>query len=710
MNIENGNSSIQEIILESATSPGKTNLHEFTLPHNRFHAERMAVLTGDMESFVGLTLERIFGENLSEQKRDAAQKVAKTAWSKHKNVVADAFPGRGLFFSEEQITNTMLFFVARALNDDPKKNRIVAYNDRYSAPGLEDLYNGQVFRFNSTRVPGTIDNNNGDRTSISVPRAGEPPFDQQLTSIEDNLAKQGKSLVSSEVVIADDTTATNGTEKKIAMLFKNRNATVNPKNSIYSYVIFIDGYDPNNDRPNSAGISEKRTLSAEQRELGPLGGPTTKIGKRVAFQEASQAPWGDGTITRIDGFINQPQLDERMLQIFIDTFEQVERGLDGTKRQDGLPFTKFTLADFRWMIPSSPYFGPSNALRQYRDKTGFPPRNLGDIGLLDYVKLALENLQEHSEKPTIERVVLDLDGTVLEAVYDDPLKKSFLTSSLGKSVTDSFKSVMTEFVGGDSSKIKQVFRGSSFESPTQLLKAHPMFAAYLEQKYGEFTSGRLVERFNSFYGAERGREELERFLHQYDFLPLSYHVLRELTWGQVDIGKVYKEDENKDTARFVERVLNRGGKIVILTAGPKIHAMKMIEKSGIKDSVVEGKITLLTVEDLYDPNTLEELGKERVLESMVTHKRDPKMNFAAFARSKTYGQPESPITRKFEDTRRVHPRRLLSVGDQPHSDARAGIKVGGYGFVVDGPSRLNDIFSHVKFPKEGEEVPLFEAK
>ncbi|MBI4991545.1 hypothetical protein HZB96_05655, partial [Candidatus Gottesmanbacteria bacterium] len=588
---------------------------------DRFFGRKLAIMTEDMGPFVNYALTSIFGDNLPQAARQQALTIARESLPQYQAILRSAFPGRDWVIRESDISRILRYHIERNIQEDP--NVVIVINDRYIGQELDVEFPDNIFRFSSTRVLEGA--NTGTVKSTIRPRPGDADFETQLDQIEARLQTQGRSLKGAHVIIADDVNVKSTTEESMAIMFSQRGALVNRDESIYIYKVFTDEVAPEEDRQNSAGKSEVRVASMEERELTPLGGPTRRVGEFTALQQPAQAPFGDGGITRTNGFIHQTYLSRLQLELFLSVFGKIEDVLKEAKRIDGSTFEYFSFADFKWMIPVSgaikihsqkiqerlglidvrSLFGPSAAIRDFRDKNDRSPKDLAEVKLFDYIRLALAETKNESS-PKISCVVTDIDGTQLKMIYEDPTKKSFRYSELGKQLRGFVWNLLVVFAGEEIEATK-ILESYDIEKPVEILKGNPEFAKFLVAKYKDEVFTKLKERFTSFYG-NRGGEELQAFLSQHDFLSEAYHILRELTWGQIDYDKVYRQEEGQ-AAQFSAKVLNQGGTLIFLTASPRIHAMRVLELTGQTELVRSGRAYLFTVEDLYHPATLEEQDK-----------------------------------------------------------------------------------------------------
>jgi len=686
---------------------------------DRFFGRKLAIMTEDMGPFVNYALTDIFGDCLAKDARQQALSIARESRPRYQAILRLAFPGRDWVIREEDISKIFRLHVEKFITQDP--DVVIVMNDRYIAQELDTEFPDNIFRFSSTRtLQGT---NTGTVKSNIMPRPGDPDFNSQIDQIEEKLQIIGKSLQGAHVVIADDVNVLSTTEDSIREMFTQRGARINTDESIYIYKVFIEEIEQARDRSRSAGLSEMRVASTEQRELTPLGGPLRSVGKYVALQQPAQAPFGDGGITRTNGFVHQTHLSRLQYELFLDVFGKIERVLQGAQRKDGSTFKYFTFADFRWMIPTAgiikthPHqiqdtlglihtrslFGPAAAIRDYREKNNKVPQKLADIRLLDYIRLAIDEIRE-VPNPQISCVVTDIDGTQLKMVYADPTLKSFRYSELGKQVRQKVMELIVDVVG-DATQADAFLANYDIEKPVKILIENPEFANALEGKYGNETLVKLKQRFISFYGENRGSQEYEIFLRQYNFLPTAYHVLRELTWGQIDYNQAYRPDEGK-AKRFSTTVINQGGTLIFLTASPRIHAMQMLELTGQAELIKSGKAHLITVEDLYDPSTLEEQNKIVLFKALDQYDEDTAIDL--FSRMATNGddlQKQYVVYLKlrgkilnFLPLR--HLSSVLSIGDQLHSDVRPAINAGGYGYLVNGPNDLDNVFKYADIGDE----------
>lgn len=669
-------------MLQVETSPKSIS---YSGTGNRLDARRVAIMTEDMGPMTDYLTTQIFGENLNPKVKNQALAIARSSFSEYQKLFSAAFPGRNVTIPETAIDDTINGYVGQVLTENP--NAVVVINDRYIAPHIEDKFSGSIFRFSSTRM--LLGNNTGDFKSVTMPRPGDPSFESQLEEIEKTLQKNGKTLNGTQVVFVDDVAVKHSTEDHLSALFSKHGAVINKKDNIYVYKVHFETVDPELDRRNSLLSLKNRVASTEQREMMPLpGGPIKGIGEHIAIQHPAQAPWGDGGILRTEGLITRRQLDIEELKLFINVFSNLEEVLQGSVRKDGSVFEKFSFADIRYMIPSSTYFGPSNMIRKFREVNGRNPEKLSDLEVVDYIRLALSEI-ENENKLYITHVIEDIDGVVAKMRYVDQLNKSYSTSFLGMEVKQRMTALVEEFQKQNATDVYM-----DFENPAQFINKNTEFGQYLVKTYGKEVEMTMEARFMEFYGDANGKQEFVKFKEEHAFLPEGYHEFRELSWGRVDLESAFEFSGSK-ARDFNQKALDNGANIVLLTAAPKVHALRMLQASGMADLISSDQIILLTVEDLYDPATLVEMGKDLVFNGLkspdVHNPRKDHFN----TDSVVYKFQEPPLALdKIKSLGKTHPHMMLGIGDQPHSDIGPAINIGGYGALVDGPDNLEGLWDH----------------
>lgn len=193
--------------------------------------------------------------------------------------------------------------------------------------------------------------------------------------------------------------------------------------------------------------------------------------------------------------------------------------------------------------------------------------------------------------------------------------------------------------------------------------------AVMEQHWGDDAQERIRRIFVDSYPPNRGADALRDAQAHIDRMPLAYHVFRHKTWDH-RFADVYEMDTTPGA--FALRVIERGGRLVFITAAPKIHALKMLKESGVMDAVGPEGFELFTVEDLYQEGTV----KDRTFVE-----GDKGTLLAAWC-----------------ERHGIAKERVAMGGDQYHSDVEPVIKQGIQARVVNGPLELDRYLASIRLP------------
>jgi hypothetical protein len=197
------------------------------------------------------------------------------------------------------------------------------------------------------------------------------------------------------------------------------------------------------------------------------------------------------------------------------------------------------------------------------------------------------------------------------------------------------------------------------------------YGALMEQQWGDEAIARIRAIYTESYPADRGSDAMRDAQAHIDRMPLAYHVFRHKTWDHT-FEDVYEMDTTPGD--FATCVIERGGRLVFITAAPKIHAIKMLKASGVMDAVGPDGFELFTVEDLYQEGTVE---KRTFIEG------DKGTLLAAWCE-------EHGIAKE----------RVAMGGDQYHSDVEPVIKQGIQARVVNGPLELGRYLASIRLPRD----------
>ncbi len=201
------------------------------------------------------------------------------------------------------------------------------------------------------------------------------------------------------------------------------------------------------------------------------------------------------------------------------------------------------------------------------------------------------------EEPTLERAIFDLDLTLYRQKDPEHANRtSFYETALGVLVTEQITLFIADHEGVDAEKSAAMFEEA---------KANPVGP--------------------SVYFAER-----------YGMTRLEYFAA---TWGEIDVDKMVDDHDARMAQSVLGAVIEQGVTPVLLTAGPRPWARKVMARLGIEDAF--RKITY---------------GEE------FEHKREVFAYYAADA----------------------DPVKQVSVGDDYAADIEPAVALGMHGFHIDG--------------------------
>jgi|GEM_PF-2093435 len=296
--------------------------------------------------------------------------------------------------------------------------------------------------------------------------------------------------------------------------------------------------------------------------------------------------------------------------------------------------------------------------------------------------------------PEITQAILDIDGTLLGLKYNDPYNTSFTNSEFGGTVIDNFGKLIDECISNDVAGIDKT--NILTQDPIAFIRNKDV-CSYLEAQYGGKVTQEMRQEFCRLFGKEQGEAEYQNYLSNHPQLPFAYHIFRWMTHGKVDIDTVFEKPDNS-TSQFVNTLIEEEVQTVFLTASPRIHALRMLEKAGLFCEYLLGKISLITVEDLYDPFTLKEMSKSVAIAACTLEEEGARKAFDRIANSSDKAQKMYEVYLRLKSIRGrvVSPTNTVSVGDQWESDIDPTRQLGVYAYLVNGPHKLPDILKYCK--------------
>lgn len=206
---------------------------------------------------------------------------------------------------------------------------------------------------------------------------------------------------------------------------------------------------------------------------------------------------------------------------------------------------------------------------------------------------------------------------------------------------------------------------------------------YLVQNYGDsmeehwFTeaSDRIRAIYQESYPEEFHNQASVAAEQHIAAMPPAYHVFRHKTWDH-DLRQIYTYDQS--ASEFAMQISHRGGKLIFITAAPRIHAVKMLAFAGIMQSIGPNGFELFSVEDLYIPGSVED---------------------ATFVEG-----DKGQILRRLQHAKRRSVQEFVMAGDQVHSDVLPATAVGVEACLVSGPQELAKYARLIRLPNDPESV------
>ncbi len=266
-------------------------------------------------------------------------------------------------------------------------------------------------------------------------------------------------------------------------------------------------------------------------------------------------------------------------------------------------------------------------------------------------------------------VASDMDGVLAvlkaqNAAKTGPL--SFRDTKLGAAVqrnAEVFEGELRALTGGDAAADGQDTEMGLL--PFFVRKYGPL----MEGCWGEEAKRRIREIFSEAYADEVfALQAAERHIAS---MPLAYHVFRHKTWDH-RFEDVYEMDTRG--GEFAAEVVERGGRLLFVTAAPKIHALKMLKASGVMHAVGQNGFELYAMEDMYEPGTVE---------------------------NGTYVEGDKgTLLQAWAERNGVAAQDIVMGGDQYHSDVEPAIAKGMHARVVRGPEGLERYAKSVRLPRD----------
>jgi phosphoserine phosphatase len=278
---------------------------------------------------------------------------------------------------------------------------------------------------------------------------------------------------------------------------------------------------------------------------------------------------------------------------------------------------------------------------------------------------------EHGTLPQKTVVASDMDGVLAVLRMQNPEHKGpvqFRDTRLGSAVqrnAEAFEEEVRARAGG-------LAAPNDHDTERGLLPYFVQkYGSVMEEGWGEESQQRIRQIFLESYPASRREEALQAAEQHIAGMPLAYHVFRHKTWDH-NVADVY--DMDQQAADFAIQVIERGGTLLFVTAAPRIHALKMLKASGVMDAVGPEGFELYTMEDMYEPGTVE---------------------------NRTFAEGDKgTLLANWAQQRGIPKDQIAMGGDQYHSDVAPVVAQGIQSRVVSGPAGLNRYLASIRLPRD----------
>ncbi len=581
-------------------------------------------------------------------------------------------------FEEEQVVQTLMGNIRADLDANPGRAVVILDRAIHHAvrQQIGEEYQDRVGYLSITRQAGHLFTAS---TGGKVARVGDAPLGAQAQALAERM--EGK-----EVALVDDTFVEGGTTRAARRTLASAGVKLAPEEA--DRFFFRAVRDPSKPWSDAQAhvLATRSIASAEAREFSSTGGSHNGAGRRnrVGFQVAPMAPFDETAhALRLKGRLDIDSISDEILAIEIEYLERFQR----------IVGREITLFDVRRTLPSDPpdQSGRRRLPAEYMERNflgeGEHPQAeyaqrfiafLRQTKLTDYLQFARQKLAE-KERREKQVVCVDMDGVIGKLRYTSNALgiNRFHNSRLGESVRANAVRLAREVNGFTSDEEAAAYLDSldtEVGLPGYFIGEH---GQQLEERHGEHAVARIREIFSQAYEGhpDVAAREADRYLAS---MPLAYHAYRVCTWDH-DMDDVY--EDNEAAREFAVQVTERGGRLVFVTAAPRIHAVKMLQKFGIIQALGPDGFDLYTVEDLYDP---EKLAQGQYVE------RD-----------------KSAIMQRVGAEKGVDASRIAMGGDQYRSDVHAPVAAGVESALIEGPEDLARFASMMRLPRDqrGARVP-----
>ncbi len=571
------------------------------------------------------------------------------------------FPGLVVSFPEAEVADHFMHELSRVLEDNPTYAAVVL--DRAMFHGLVDRlrnYGNRVQHLSLTRPAHNMHTTN---PGGKVPRIGDPSFDVQLATL-------AEALEGYEAFVVDDTYVEGGTSKAARTLMQQAGIQLAPSGEDRFHFRAVRNPDAPWDDAQAKLLMKGSIASAEQREFTAIGGNHDGASRsnRMGYVVPGFAPFSSGAALRLQNRLDLPTISRSILDIDIAYIEKLEATLGREIR----------LIDVSRSIPTdaSDGEGVRSLLSTYMqqryhgevsdDRTPGFTTFLRTTKLSDFLRFARERL-DVAEKPEKDVVCVDMDGVIAKMQHVDGEGIGFKNSKLERSVRENALQLIMDLEGINHEAADEVLNGTNTEVGlvSWLTKN---YGPQMEQQYGDKAVARIRDIFRQTLPPDIADQEADAFIAT---MPLAYHVFRVKVWDH-NLDEIY--EQNDQAAAFARQVIDGGGRLVFVTAAPRIHALKMLRYEGISEAAVHGEYDLYTIEDMYLPGTVED---------------------------KTYREGDKGmIMRKLQTDLGIPAERIAMGGDQFKSDVRAPIQEGVPASIIRGPEELEHYLSLFRLPRD----------
>ncbi len=520
-----------------------------------------------------------------------------------------------------------------------------------------------------------------------VPRVGYASLSEQVKQLKERIGDGGAFFI-------DDTTVEGGTFRAAQALLEEGGIRMLPPENNIVYFLTLREETGMKRPPPPYKYCVKMTNSRgsiELRECSVFGGAQEQTWdeNRKGMVVPAFPPFSDGAALRMSrngvATLNLTEAADELVSVN----REFVKDLAGILGEDP---ESITLDRFN-LVPADPAVdGVRSFMRKACGRVlgrslgdhEQPEEVLGKIPLLAYLDAAH---RENAETPhmNIDVVCVDTDGTMAEMKPVDPELAEiggpllFRETQLGFHVW--LKTARAARLLLKHNQLATVSKLSS-ENLEQVLQLFYRWGLdeEAEKKFGEEAKQRVRDICIAAYGKGRGLVEAERFL---DSMPLRYHAIRHLTWD-LPLDKIYQPNDR--AKQFAENIHRRGGKLVFVTASPRIHALKLLTELGVMQNPGPNHFELYTVEDLYDPETVPRRTNPNPAELFV--ERD-----------------KSVILHMLHTEKGIPKERICMAGDVFATEVRPALFNGYPARIVKNPDQLEHYARSIALPGDAEIDP-----